>query len=254
MLKPALCAAAFVVAAAIAIPAIAQQSPQAESPSANSPGPQAGPDGRAPGWRGGPWGRNSDDGDRARRWYREGQRYRGDDDDGPRGWHGPRFGGREGMMERHAMMRPFGMAHFCGPNGGRMGEFMVERVERATQPTAEQRPGFDKLKEAIGKASETMRGACTTERPVTPTGRLEAAEKRLAAMLDAVRTVRPALDAYYGSLNDEQKARLTLAQRMGRGMDGGWRERMHRWRERMHYGPPSDRTENAQPGSDSERL
>jgi hypothetical protein len=36
-------------------------------------------------------------------------------------------------------------------------------------------------------------------------------------MLDAVRTVRPALDAYYNSLNDEQKARLTLAQRMGVG-------------------------------------
>jgi hypothetical protein len=69
---------------------------------------------------------------------------------------------------------------------------------------------------------------------VTPTGRLAAAEKRLAAMLDAVRTVRPALDTYYNSLNDEQKARLTLAQRMGRGMHGGWRERMHRWRERMH--------------------
>ena len=91
------------------------------------------------------------------------------------------------------MMRPFGMAHFCGPEGSRMGEFMIGRVERATQPTAEQRPGFDKLKEAIGKASETMRGACTTERPVTPTGRLAAAEKRLAAMLDAVRAVRPAL-------------------------------------------------------------
>ena len=137
------------------------------------------------------------------------------------------------MMERHAMMGPFGMARFCGPDGGRMGEFMIGRVERATQPTSEQRPGFDKLKEAIGKASETMRGACTTERPVTPTGRLAAAEKRLAAMLDAVRTVRPALDAYYNSLNDEQKARLTLAQRMGRGggMDGGgWHERMHRWR------------------------
>jgi len=230
MLKPALCAAALVVAAAVAIPAIAQQSPQADNPSANSPAPQARPDGRGSGWRD-RWSR--DDEDQARRWYREGQRYQ-DDDDGPRR-HGPRFGGREGMMERHAMMRPFGMAHFCGPDGGRMGEFMIGRVERATQPTAEQRPSFDRLKEAIGKASESMRGACTTERPVTPTGRLAAAEKRLAAMLDAVRTVRPALDSYYNSLNDEQKARLTLAQRMGRGggMDGGgWR--MHRWRERMH--------------------
>ena len=33
MLKPALCAAALVVAAAVAIPAIAQQSPQADNPS-----------------------------------------------------------------------------------------------------------------------------------------------------------------------------------------------------------------------------
>src|SRR4051812_15545233 len=81
MLKPALCVAALAVAAAIAIPAIAQQSPQADNPSANSSPPQAGPDSR------GPWGRNSDDGDRGRRWYREGRRYHGDDDDGPRGWH-----------------------------------------------------------------------------------------------------------------------------------------------------------------------
>ena len=149
------------------------------------------------------------------------------------------------------MMRPFGMARFCGPDGGRMGEFMIGRVERATQPTAEQRPGFDRLKEAIGKASDTMRGACTTERPVTPTGRLAAAEKRLAAMLDAVRTVRPALDSYYNSLNDEQKARLTLAQRMGRGggMDGGgWR--MHRWRDRMH----DDGRPRRMRGDETERL
>jgi LTXXQ motif family protein len=253
MLKPALCAAALVIAAAITIPAIAQQSPQADNPSANSPAPQAGPDGRGSGWRG-PWGRNRDDEDRGPRRRRfEERRYGGDDDDGPRGWHGPRFGGPP-MMERPAMMRPFGMAHFCGPNGGRMGEFMIDRVERATQPTAEQRPGFDKLKEAIGKASETMRGACTTERPVTPTGRLAATETRLAAMLDAVRTVRPALDTYYNSLTDEQKARLTLAQRMGHRMDGGWRERMHRWRDRMPYRPQSDRTDSPQPGDESERL
>jgi hypothetical protein len=253
MLKPALCAAALIAAAAIAIPAIAQQSPQGDNPPANSQGPQAGQEGRGPGWRGGPMGRNWDDDDRGPRWRRGEDRRYGDEDEGPRGWHHRRFGerdgmgppmmgrgpmmGREGMMGRGGMMQPFGMAHFCGPNGGRMGEFMIGRIERVTQPTAEQRAGFDKLKEAIAKAGETMRGACITERPVTPTGRLAAAEKRLAAMLDAVRTVRPALDAYYNSLTDEQKARLTLAQpHMGRGgMDGGgWRERMQRWRERMH--------------------
>ena len=66
-----------------------------------------------------------------------------------------------------------------------------------------------------------MRGACTTERPVTPTGRLAAAEKRLAAMLEAVRTVRPAMDAYYNYADRRAEGALTLAQpHMGRGRDG----------------------------------
>jgi len=191
MLKPTLCAAAL--AFTIAMPAIAQQSSQGDNPAAAGPAapvPQAAPDGRGPGWRGYPEGRFSDEQGPGRRWYRrdDGRRY--GDDDGPRRWHERRFGGAHermmppAMMERGAMMRPFGMAHFCGPDGTRIGEVMIDRVERATQPTPEQRPGFDQLKEAAGKASEIMRGGCTTERPVTPTGRLAAAEKRLAAMLD----------------------------------------------------------------------
>ena len=254
MLKPALCAAA--IAAVIAIPAIAQQPSQGENPQA-TPAPQAAPEGRGPGWRGYPDGRYSDEDGPGRRGRRWGEGRRDGDEDGPRRWHERRFGGREGMMppgmmERGAMMRPFGMAHFCGPDGGRMSEMMIGRVERATQPTAEQRAGFDKLKEAAGKAGEIMRGACTTERPVTPTGRLAAAERRLAAMLEAVRTVRPALDAYYNSLSDEQKARLTLAQpHMGRGgMGERWRERMHRWRERTDRGQRGER----QQSGESERL
>jgi hypothetical protein len=259
MLKPALCAAAL--AAAIVIPAIAQQS-QGDNPAAArpvAPGPQAGPDDRGPGWRGYPQDRYWDDDEPGRRWRRWGEGRRDGDDDGPRRWHERRFGGsREGMMppdmmEHGAMMRPFGMARFCGRDGARMSEMMIERVERATQPTPEQRPGFDKLKEAAGKAGEIMRGACTTERPVTPTGRLAAAEKRLTAMLEAVRTVRPAMDAYYNSLNDEQKARLTLAQpHMGRGgMGERWRERMHRWRERTERG---ERTRYDQQPGGFERL
>ena len=33
-------------------------------------------------------------------------------------------------------------------------------------------------------------------------------EKRLDAMLQAVKTIRPALDAFYATLSDDQKARL----------------------------------------------
>jgi hypothetical protein len=73
---------------------------------------------------------------------------------------------------------------------------------------------------------ETVRSACSTERPITPPGRLAAAEKRLQAMLDAVKIVRPAMDAFYATLTEEQKARLYAASAMRHG-GMGMHQRMH---------------------------
>ena len=53
-----------------------------------------------------------------------------------------------------------------------------------------------------------MRAACPTDVPTSIVGRMEAMEKRLDAMLQAVKTVRPALEAFYATLSDEQKASL----------------------------------------------
>jgi ribosomal protein L20A (L18A) len=44
--------------------------------------------------------------------------------------------------------------------------------------------------------------------PITPPGRLEAMEKRLQAMIEAAKTVKPALDDFYASLSSERKARF----------------------------------------------
>ena len=46
------------------------------------------------------------------------------------------------------------------------------------------------------------------DQPLTPTGRVAAMETRLNAMLKALDTVQPAMAKFYGSLNDEQKARF----------------------------------------------
>jgi hypothetical protein len=54
-------------------------------------------------------------------------------------------------------------------------------------------------------------------------GRMEATEKRLKAMLQAVKSVRPAFDAFYATLSDEQKASLNA---------GTARNRFWRWRDR----------------------
>ena len=58
------------------------------------------------------------------------------------------------------------------------------------------------------KASERLKGNCPAYQSLTPTGRVEAMEKRLEAMLEAVKTVQPALTKFYDGLTDEQKARF----------------------------------------------
>ena len=64
------------------------------------------------------------------------------------------------------------------------------------------------MKDASVKAGEDLKVSCPAYQMLTPTGRVEAMEKRLDATLGAVKTVQPALAKFYNSLNDEQKARF----------------------------------------------
>jgi len=93
----------------------------------------------------------------------------------------------------------------------------MERIEDAVKPTEAQQGDLKNLEDATGQAVSIMQAACPDETPLTPPGRLEAMEKRLQAMSDAAKTVKPALSSFYASLSSEQKARFnrinaTLAQ------------------------------------------
>jgi LTXXQ motif family protein len=76
------------------------------------------------------------------------------------------------------------------------------------QPTAAQGPALDDLRAASAKAIDMLESGCPKELPSIPTGRLAAMESRLQVMLAAVQTVRPALERFYQSVSDEQKARF----------------------------------------------
>jgi len=84
----------------------------------------------------------------------------------------------------------------------------IERIEDAVKPTDAQQADLKGLEEATAKAVSIMQAACPDETPITPPGRLEAMEKRLQAMIEAANTVKPALESFYGSLSNEQKARF----------------------------------------------
>jgi hypothetical protein len=53
-----------------------------------------------------------------------------------------------------------------------------------------------------------LKTSCQPEDAVTPPARLAAIGKRLDTMLQTVKSVRAALDNFYGTLTDEQKAQF----------------------------------------------
>ena len=84
----------------------------------------------------------------------------------------------------------------------------IEKIDDVVKPTDAQANGLKQLQDATTKAVSILQAACPDETPLTPTGRLEAMEKRLQAMIDAASTVKPALESFYTSLSNEQKARF----------------------------------------------
>jgi hypothetical protein len=101
----------------------------------------------------------------------------------------------------------------CNSEKAGISNLAINRVEDAVRPTEEQGAALDKLDDAMQKAVESLRAACPSTVPQTPVGRLDVMQKRLEAMIDAGNTVRPALEEFYTSLGDEQKAKFN---RLGR--------------------------------------
>jgi hypothetical protein len=100
------------------------------------------------------------------------------------------------------------LTRFCDEKAPGVTDLPIDRIAQAVQPTPAQRAALDELKDAAIKAAEGLKVNCPAYQTLTPTGRVEAMEKRLDATLTAVKTVQPALAKFYNSLSDEQKARF----------------------------------------------
>lgn len=134
---------------------------------------------------------------------------------------------REGMMGP-GMMGPGMMGpRFCAAKES-IAPRIADRMEKTIQPTEAQRADFDALKAAMTKAEGTLKAACPSDAEradATPVGRLNLAEKRMSAGLEALRTVKAPFETLYAKLDDKQRDRIRWSQR-GPGGPGGWH---HRW-------------------------
>jgi hypothetical protein len=88
-------------------------------------------------------------------------------------------------------------------------DWPTAEIEAKLHPTDAQRASLTALQNAGGKAADMLKASCPAEAALlTPPSRLDATGKRLDVMLQAVKTVRTALDDFYGQLTDEQKAQF----------------------------------------------
>ena len=144
------------------------------------------------------------------------------------GWGG--MGGMRGMgpgLMGPGMMGGGGMwgGGMCNPQAAGLAEWRAERIDQLVRPTDAQRPKLDELRKASARAAEIIAAACPTDVPPSPVARLELMEKRMNAMLEALKVVRPAFAEFYNSLDTNQQARLNAAGPRRWGWQGqGWRQ------------------------------
>jgi LTXXQ motif family protein len=104
--------------------------------------------------------------------------------------------------------QPPDLSQVCSGQVANATSVPTDRIEWAVRPTEAQRSALAALNAATVKAADSLKANCPQEQTLTPPGRLAAMEQRLNAMLDAIKIVQPALEEFYGSLTDEQKARF----------------------------------------------
>jgi LTXXQ motif family protein len=134
---------------------------------------------------------------------------------------GPNIGGadvgsaREDTQGRVAQGE---QANSCSEAKPGLIDLPIERIEDVVRPTGDQQAALDRLRDSAAKAVAALQAACPDATPLTPVGRLETMERRLDALIAAAKTVQPALEDFYASLSDEQKAHFNI---LGRQADRG---------------------------------
>lgn len=100
------------------------------------------------------------------------------------------------------------VAQLCNDRGPAFTELPAQQIEKVVNLDDPQQSKLDALKAASTKAADTAKAGCISTIPSTVGGRLDATEKRVDALITAANDLKPAVDDFYSSLSDEQKARF----------------------------------------------
>jgi LTXXQ motif family protein len=104
------------------------------------------------------------------------------------------------------------LSSLCSEESTNFTQLPTQAIEQSLEVDSQQEPELDQLSTASSRSATELEKSCPTETPQNPADRLDAITKRLNAMIQAVNTIRPALNNFYTSLSDDQKARFNVMQ------------------------------------------
>jgi site-specific recombinase XerC len=87
-------------------------------------------------------------------------------------------------------------------------QWPTDEIEARLHPNDTQRAALEVLQDASSRAVDILNGECQPKDAITPPARLNAVDRRLDAMQQAVNLVSAALEDFYATLSDEQKAQF----------------------------------------------
>jgi LTXXQ motif family protein len=96
----------------------------------------------------------------------------------------------------------------CGADLAAALDWPSDDIEARLHPTDAQRIALNALSDASANAADMLRTGCEGLDATTPPARLAATAKRLDVLVRAIEPVRSALDDFYATLSDEQKAQF----------------------------------------------
>ena len=96
----------------------------------------------------------------------------------------------------------------CAQRGTELVNWPFDDIARVADPNELQRRALQALRDAAKEAAERLASDCPQQVPAALSARLEAVEQGIDVALAAFATLQPAMQSFYGALDDEQKARL----------------------------------------------
>jgi ABC-type transporter MlaC component len=118
-------------------------------------------------------------------------------------YYGSSTASRQAMARTNAAA-----AQSCGGLAPDVTDLPIAQIRKTVQPTGDQAADFDALSAGAAKANTIVASSCPSDIPLTPVARLDAAEHRLDATIEAVQIVRGPLGKFYDSLSDEQRQKF----------------------------------------------